>query len=99
KDRVIMEGDPFSVVEAMTIAAYATSSEQGFIYARGEYPLAIARLQGAIDSARARGLLGDDVMGQGFRFDIEIRKGGGAYICGEETAVFNSIEGLRGGPR
>ncbi|HEY8104845.1 MAG TPA: NAD(P)H-dependent oxidoreductase subunit E [Gemmatimonadales bacterium] len=99
KDRVIMEGDPFSVVEAMTIAAYATSSEHGFIYVRGEYPLAIERLQGAIDSARARGLLGDDVMGQGFRFDIEIRKGGGAYICGEETAIFNSIEGFRGEPR
>ena len=99
KDRVIMEGDPFSVVEAMTIAAYATSSEHGFIYVRGEYPLAIERLQGAIDAARARGLLGDDVMGHGFRFDIEIRKGGGAYICGEETAIFNSIEGFRGEPR
>ena len=99
KDRVIMEGDPFSVVEAMTIAGYATSSEHGFIYVRGEYPLAIARLQGAIDAARARGLLGEDVMGQGFRFDIEIRKGGGAYICGEETAIFNSIEGFRGEPR
>jgi NADH-quinone oxidoreductase subunit F len=99
KDRVIMEGDPFSVIEAMTIAGYATSAERGFIYVRGEYPLAIERLQGAIDSARARGLLGDDVMGQGFRFDIEIRKGGGAYICGEETAIFNSIEGFRGEPR
>jgi NADH-quinone oxidoreductase subunit F len=99
KDRVIMEGDPFSVVEAMTIAAYATGSEQGFIYVRGEYPLAIERLQGAIDAARARGLLGENVMGHGFRFDIEIRKGGGAYICGEETAIFNSIEGFRGEPR
>jgi NADH-quinone oxidoreductase subunit F len=99
KDRVIMEGDPFSVIEAMTIAAYATGCEQGFIYLRGEYPLAHERLQHAIDTARARGLLGRDIAGQGFRFDIEIRKGGGAYICGEETAIFNSIEGFRGEPR
>lgn len=99
KDRVIMEGDPFAVVEAMTIAAYATGCAQGFIYLRGEYPLAQQRLQSAIDSARARGLLGGDVMSQGFAFDIEIRKGGGAYICGEETAIFNSIEGFRGEPR
>jgi NADH-quinone oxidoreductase subunit F len=99
KDRVIMEGDPFSLAEAMTIAGFATGCEQGFIYIRGEYPLATERLQHAIDTARARGLLGQDVMGHGFRFDIEIRRGGGAYICGEETAVFNSIEGLRGEPR
>jgi NADH-quinone oxidoreductase subunit F len=87
------------VIEAMTIGAFATSCEQGFIYVRGEYPLATERLQIAIDAARARGLLGPDVMGHGFRFDIEIRRGGGAYICGEETAVFNSIEGFRGEPR
>ncbi len=99
KDRVIMEGDPFGLVEAMTIAAYATGCEQGYIYIRGEYPLATERLQGAIDAARARGLLGADVMGAGFAFDIEIRRGGGAYICGEETAIFNSIEGFRGEPR
>ena len=99
KDRVLMEGDPFAVVESMTIAAHATGCEVGYIYVRGEYPLAIERLQGAIDGARARGLLGSDVMGQGARFDIEIRKGGGAYICGEETAIFNSIEGFRGEPR
>jgi NADH-quinone oxidoreductase subunit F len=99
KDRVIMEGDPFSVVEAMTIAAFATGCEQGFIYIRGEYPLATERLQNAIDTARARGFLGANIMGHGFRFDIEIRRGGGAYICGEETAIFNSIEGLRGEPR
>jgi NADH-quinone oxidoreductase subunit F len=99
KDRVIMEGDPFSLIEAMTIAGFATGCEQGFIYIRGEYPLATERLQHAIDTARARSLLGEDVMGHGFRFDIEIRRGGGAYICGEETAVFNSIEGLRGEPR
>jgi len=99
KDRAIMEGDPFGLVEAMTIAAFATSCEQGYIYLRGEYPLAHERLQHAIDTARSRGLLGDDVSGHGFRFDIEIRKGGGAYICGEETAIFNSIEGFRGEPR
>jgi NADH-quinone oxidoreductase subunit F len=99
KDRVIMEGDPFGLVEAMTIAAFATGCETGFIYIRGEYPLAAARLQNAIDVARARGFLGADIMGSGLRFDIEIRRGGGAYICGEETAVFNSIEGLRGEPR
>jgi len=99
KDRVIMEGDPFSVIEAMTVAAFATGCEYGFIYIRGEYPLAAERLEGAIDAARARGLLGDDVMGQGFAFDLEVRRGGGAYICGEETAIFNSIEGFRGEPR
>ena len=99
KDRVIMEGDPFGVIEAMTIGAFATGCEVGFIYVRGEYPLAAERLQAAIDAARARGLLGANVMGHGFRFDIEIRRGGGAYICGEETAVFNSIEGFRGEPR
>ena len=99
KDRVLMEGDPFAIVEAMTIAAYATGCEQGFIYIRGEYPLAIARVQNAIDQARARGYLGDAILGQPFRFDLEVRKGAGAYICGEETAVFNSIEGFRGEPR
>ena len=99
KDRVLMEGDPFAVIESMTIAAQATGCELGYIYVRGEYPLAIERLQGAIDGARTRGLLGGDVMGQGARFEIEIRKGGGAYICGEETAIFNSIEGFRGEPR
>ncbi len=99
KDRVIMEGDPFALVEAMTIAAYATGCEIGFLYVRGEYPLAIERLQHAIDAAGARGLLGQDIMGAGFSFDLEIRKGAGAYICGEETAIFNSIEGFRGEPR
>jgi NADH-quinone oxidoreductase subunit F len=99
KDRAIMEGDPFGVVEAMTIAAYATGCAQGFVYLRGEYPLAHERLQHAIDSARERGLLGTNILGHGFDFDIEIRKGGGAYICGEETAIFNSIEGFRGEPR
>jgi len=99
KDRVLMEEDPFGLVEAMTIAGYATGCEQGYLYIRGEYPLATARLLSAIGQARVRGLLGDDVMGEGFRFDIELRRGAGAYICGEETALFNSIEGLRGEPR
>ncbi len=99
KDRVIMEDDPFALVEAMTIAAFATGCAHGYVYVRGEYPLSIERVQNAIDQARARGLLGDDIMAQGFAFDVEIRKGGGAYICGEETAIFNSIEGFRGEPR
>ena len=99
KDRVVMEGDPFSVIEAMTIAAYATGAEKGYIYLRGEYPLARERLQHAIDEARANGVLGQKVHGLGVRFDIELRVGAGAYICGEETAIFNSIEGYRGEPR
>ncbi|MFI6250833.1 NADH-ubiquinone oxidoreductase-F iron-sulfur binding region domain-containing protein [Streptomyces sp. NPDC051016] len=99
KDRVIMEGDPYALVEAMTIAAYAIGAHRGFLYIRGEYPRAVRRVRHAIDQARARGFLGDDVLGQGFAFDIEIRRGAGAYICGEETALFNSIEGYRGEPR
>jgi len=99
KDRVLMEGDPFAVIEAMTIAGYATGCERGFLYIRGEYPRALATLEAAIDAARERGFLGADVMGLGFAFDVEIRRGAGAYICGEETAIFNSIEGYRGEPR
>ncbi|HEY2803164.1 MAG TPA: NAD(P)H-dependent oxidoreductase subunit E, partial [Actinomycetota bacterium] len=99
KDRVVMENDPFAVIEALTIAGYATGSEQGYLYIRGEYPRARERLQNAVDHARARGFLGEDVMGEGFRFDVEIRRGAGAYICGEETALFNSLEGKRGEPR
>jgi len=99
KDRVLMEGDPFAVVEAMTLAGFAVGAERGWIYLRAEYPLAAERLQHAIDHARRRGLLGDDVLGRGFRFDIEVRRGAGAYICGEETALLNSIEGYRGEPR
>ena len=99
KDRVIMEGDPFSLIEAMTVAAYATSCVHGYIYLRGEYPQAHAILEHALAEARSRGYLGDDILGHGFAFDIEIRKGAGAYICGEETAIFNSIEGFRGEPR
>ncbi|MET9759209.1 NAD(P)H-dependent oxidoreductase subunit E [Streptomyces sp. NPDC006372] len=99
KDRVLMEGDPYALVEAMTIAGYATGAHKGYLYLRGEYPRALHRLEHAITQARARGLLGDDVLGQGYAFDIEIRRGAGAYICGEETALFNSIEGYRGEPR
>ena len=99
KDRVLLEHDPFALIEAMTIAGYAIGAERGYLYIRGEYPLAIVRAQSAIDQARARGLLGDDVMGEGCRFEIEVRRGAGAYICGEETALFNSIEGFRGEPR
>jgi NADH-quinone oxidoreductase subunit F len=99
KDRVILEGDPFAVIESMTIAAYATGCEHGYIYLRGEYPLAHARLDHAIARARERGFLGEDILGRGLRFDVELRKGAGAYICGEETAIFGSIEGYRGEPR
>ncbi|MFF1712588.1 NADH-ubiquinone oxidoreductase-F iron-sulfur binding region domain-containing protein [Streptomyces sp. NPDC058268] len=99
KDRVIMEGDPYALIEAMTIAGYATGAHLGYLYLRGEYPRALQRLEHAITQARARGFLGDDILGQGYAFDIEIRRGAGAYICGEETALFNSIEGYRGEPR
>jgi NADH-quinone oxidoreductase subunit F len=99
KDRIVIESDPFALIEAMTIAGLSTGCERGSVYLRGEYPLAWERLSGAVVEARARGLLGDDVMGAGVRFDIELRKGAGAYICGEETALFNSIEGYRGEPR
>ena len=98
KDRVLLEGDPFAVIEAMTIAAYATGCERGYIYLRGEYPLAQHRLEHAIEQARERRLLGADLLGE-MSFDIEVRKGAGAYICGEETAIFGSIEGYRGEPR
>ncbi|MFL5716366.1 MAG: NADH-quinone oxidoreductase subunit F, partial [Chloroflexota bacterium] len=99
KDRVLLEGDPFATVEAMTIAAYATSASQGYLYIRGEYPEAEASIAGAIAAARQAGLLGADIAGSGFDFDIELRRGAGAYICGEETALFESIEGKRGEPR
>jgi len=99
KDRVLLEGDPFAIVEAMTIAAFATGASKGFLYLRGEYPEAEARIRAAIDAASAAGLLGADVAGSGFAFEIELRRGAGAYICGEETALFESIEGKRGEPR
>jgi NADH-quinone oxidoreductase subunit F len=99
KDRVLMEGDPFAILEGMTIGALATGARRGYIYLRGEYPLAARRLAGAIAAARDAGLLGDNILGRGLRFDLELRRGAGAYICGEETALFNSIEGYRGEPR
>jgi NADH-quinone oxidoreductase subunit F len=99
KDRILMEGDPFAVIESMTIAGYATGATKGFVYVRGEYPVAERRLANAIEQARDQGLLGSDVGGAGFAFDIEVRRGAGAYICGEETALFASIEGHRGEPR
>ena len=94
-----MEGDPFAVVEAMTIAGYAVGAGHGYLYLRGEYPLAERRLTIALAAARSKGRLGDGAFGEGTSFDIEIRRGAGAYICGEETALFNSIEGFRGEPR
>jgi NADH-quinone oxidoreductase subunit F len=99
KDRIILEHDPFAVIEAMTIAGFATGCERGYLYLRGEYPLAWERLVDAVVQARARGYLGQRILGTECNFDIELRKGAGAYICGEETALFNSIEGYRGEPR
>ena len=100
KDRLLMEEDPFAVVEGMTIAGYATGCERGYLYLRGEYPLAAERMAGAIEAARAARAAGRrPCWAAGFAFDIEIRRGAGAYICGEETALFNSIEGKRGEPR
>ncbi len=99
KDRVLMEGDPFAILEGMAIAAYAVGAGKGFIYVRGEYPRCQRILQEAIEKARKAGYLGDDILGTGFAFDIELRSGAGAYICGEETALFESIEGKRGYPR
>ncbi len=99
KDRVLMELDPFAVVESITIEGFATAATKGYLYIRGEYPLAESRIRGAVDAARAAGYLGPSVAGSDFAFDIEVRRGAGAYICGEETALFESIEGKRGEPR
>ncbi len=98
-DRSILEGDPNTVLEAMAIAGYAIGAHQGFIYVRAEYPTAVKRLNIALSQAREYGLLGKDILGSGFDFDIDIRLGAGAFVCGEETALMNSIEGLRGEPR
>ena len=97
-DRSILEGDPHSVVEAMTICGYAIGASQGLVYIRAEYPLAVRRLKKAIEDARAYGLLGKDILGTGFDFDIEIKYGAGAFVCGEETALIHSMEGERGEP-
>ncbi|MDD3298138.1 MAG: NADH-quinone oxidoreductase subunit NuoF [Firmicutes bacterium] len=98
-DRSVLEGDPHAVLEAMAIAGYAIGSDQGFIYVRAEYPIAIKRLEIAIRQAREYGLLGDNILGTGFSFDIDLKMGAGAFVCGEETALLNSIEGQRGEPR
>ncbi|MCI8589482.1 MAG: NADH-quinone oxidoreductase subunit NuoF [Clostridiales bacterium] len=98
-DRSVLEGDPHAVIEAMAIAGYAIGADQGYVYVRAEYPIAIHRLQVAIDQAREYGLLGKDIFGTGFNFDLEIRLGAGAFVCGEETALMTSIEGNRGEPR
>ena len=98
-DRSVLEGDPHVVLEAMAIAGYTIGANQGYIYVRAEYPIAIQRLQIAIDQARAYGLLGKDIFGTGFDFDIDLRFGAGAFVCGEETALMTSIEGNRGEPR
>ena len=98
-DRSVLEGDPHCIVEAMTICGYATGATEGYVYVRAEYPIAVARLQKAIDDAREYGLLGKDIFGSGFDFDLFIRLGAGAFVCGEETALMTSIEGNRGEPR
>ena len=98
-DRSVLEGDPFSVIEAMTIAGYTIGSNQGYIYIRAEYPIAVKRLEIAIGQARKYGLLGKNILGSDFSFDIELRLGAGAFVCGEETALMTSIEGHRGEPR
>ena len=98
-DRSILEGDPHSVLEAMAIAGYAIGSDQGYIYVRAEYPIAVQRLQIAIEQAREYGLLGNNILGTNFSFDIELRLGAGAFVCGEGTALMESIEGRRGMPR
>jgi NADH:ubiquinone oxidoreductase subunit F (NADH-binding)/(2Fe-2S) ferredoxin/NAD-dependent dihydropyrimidine dehydrogenase PreA subunit len=97
-DRAILEGDPHSVIEAMVICGYTIGATKGLVYIRAEYPLAITRLKKAINQARETGLLGTDIMGSGFDFDIELRFGAGAFVCGEETALIHSMEGLRGEP-
>ena len=98
-DRSVLEGDPHALIEAMAIAAYAVGGTQGYVYVRAEYPIAVQRLQIAIDQAREYGLLGENIMGTGFNFDLDIRLGAGAFVCGEETALMTSIEGNRGEPR
>ena len=97
-DRSVLEGDPHSVIESMAIAGYAIGSNMGYVYVRAEYPIAVQRLSIAIEQAKEYGILGDNVLGTGFKFDIEIRLGAGAFVCGEETALIASIEGGRGEP-
>lgn len=98
-DRSILEGDPHSVLEAMMIAGYAIGANQGYIYVRAEYPIAVDRLKVAIMQAKEYGILGKNIFGTNFNFDIDVRLGAGAFVCGEETALLESIEGKRGHPR
>ena len=98
-DRSILEGDPHALIEAMAIAAYAVGADQGYVYIRAEYPIAVERLRTAIKQAKEYGLLGEDIFGTGFNFDLDIKLGAGAFVCGEETALLTSIEGKRGEPR
>ena len=98
-DRSVLEGDPHCIIEAMTICGYATGATEGYIYVRAEYPIAVARLQIAINQAKQLGLLGKDIFGSGFDFDLHVKLGAGAFVCGEETALMTSIEGNRGEPR
>ncbi|MBQ6600684.1 MAG: NAD(P)H-dependent oxidoreductase subunit E, partial [Clostridia bacterium] len=98
-DRSVLEGDPHCIIEAMTICGYATGATEGYIYVRAEYPIAVARLQLAINQAKELGLLGKDIFGSGFDFDLHVKLGAGAFVCGEETALMTSIEGNRGEPR
>ena len=98
-DRSVLEGDPHTIVEAMAIAAYAIGANKGYVYVRAEYPIAVQRLQKAIDQAKEYGLLGENIFGTDFKFDLEIRLGAGAFVCGEETALMESVEGRRGEPR
>ena len=98
-DRSVLEGDPHSVLEGMMIGGYTIGANQGYIYIRAEYPLAIDRLEKAITAAKEKGLLGKNILGSDFSFDIELRWGAGAFVCGEETALIASIEGKRGNPR
>jgi NADH:ubiquinone oxidoreductase subunit F (NADH-binding)/NAD-dependent dihydropyrimidine dehydrogenase PreA subunit len=98
-DRALLEGDPHAVIEGIVIAARAVGATQGYVYVRAEYPLAISRLTGALHEARDRGCLGSDLLGTGFDFDLEVRAGAGAFVCGEEPALLASIEGRRGAPR
>ncbi len=98
-DRAVLEGDPHAVLEGLALAAYAIGSEQAFIYVREEYPIAVKHLQAAVTAAAELGLIGRDVLGTGFTLSIELKKGAGAFVCGEETALMASIEGKRGMPR
>ena len=99
KDRIIMETDPHTLIEGLVIAAYSIGAHRGFVYIRGEYELSIQRVQNAIEQAYGRGFLGKNILGSGFDFDLEVRRGAGSYLCGEELTLIESVEGKRGYPR